>query len=102
MKIPAVVLIKGVEWKVKRVWKLQVDGEDCLGSTDSDKREIKIVHGLKGEELLDCYLHEYLHAIFFEYGMYHSMSTDISEIISHNFASELRTNFTIKPRTKLR
>lgn len=100
MKIPASVFIKGKEWKVKRVWRLRVEGEDCDGTIDGETREIKIVHGLNKEELLDTYLHEFLHAIWFEYGLYHFIGQDVSEIMSHNYASEFINNFQIKPRIK--
>lgn len=55
------VTINGKRWNLRRVPYLGNKRGDC-DSPDTPHKEIRILSGLKGQELLEVLLHELLHA----------------------------------------
>jgi hypothetical protein len=88
MKIPTTVKVLGETWRVKRVPGLIEKGYYGLASFKN--RQIQLDKSLKGEELLQTFLHELGHAIFSEVGIHlTSVNHDIEEIIVDNFGKVL-------------
>ena len=67
--------------KVKKIGRNE-DGHSILGYCDRYKKEICINVECPDEELLDTFLHEYFHAIWYESGLY---SEDIPAWVEHIF-----------------
>lgn len=100
MKIPEKIIIEGRVWLVKRKWRIVQDGESCDGLCVPETRSIFILHGLPKDELVQVFMHEFLHAIAFEKGMYLTrLSGDFEELFVHSFAKEILSNFTLKVKT---
>lgn len=97
MKIPASIKIKNNVWKVVYKWNIKNDqGEMLDGLCDPMKKIIYLAHGLSKADAEDSFLHEYLHAVQFEFGLHHTLSDDMQESIAHNFADQLRQNFSLR------
>lgn len=58
------------------------DGHPILGYCDRYKKEICIGMECPDEELLDTFLHEYFHAVWYESGLY---SEDVPAWVEHIF-----------------
>ena len=96
-KIPKEVFIRGVKYSVVRAWQIRNDADDLLdGDVDYDKKIIRLAHGLSKEELLETYIHEYIHVFNREFGLYNYITAEVDELLTHQIAKELLTNFVIK------
>ena len=97
MKIPNSIIIEGYKWTIKRKWKLEIDGNSCLGLCSPESRTIFLVHGLEKDEAFEVFMHEYLHAILYEKGFYLTARTlDAEELLVNGLAKELLRTFRLK------
>ena len=63
------ISILGQPWKVKRVKKLEHEGEPCFGLCDPDERTIYIKSGITKLQAERVFWHEYTHARLYESGV---------------------------------
>ena len=62
-KIPKLILIEGMLWKVKRVKSLHHNNKKCHGICDYNRREILVDSNIRGEVLMETMVHEITHAL---------------------------------------
>ena len=93
MKLLKQTTIKGKVWTIQKVKKLvDDDGLPCCGLTLWPDRKILIDSSLRGVELQQTFLHEYIHACIFELHIV-QISEDVEDILSDGLASILVDNF---------
>jgi hypothetical protein len=68
-------------WEVYTAASISVDGEECLGLTDSERLAIYIDSSLKGPQLNNTWYHELTHAGFFSYGL-HDLPEELEELVA--------------------
>lgn len=101
MKLPKKVLIEGIEWMIVRKWRIVSEGTECDGLCVHDKHEIWVLHGLEEAEAFRIFIHEYLHAILYEKGIYLTgLSDEAEEMIVHGISKELCQSFNLKMKTQ--
>jgi hypothetical protein len=101
MKIPKKVLIEGQSWSVVRKWRIVEGGVECDGLCVPEKKEIWLCHGLDKDEAYQIFMHEFLHAVLNEKGIYLvNVSDEVEDIIVHGIAKELFNNFKISNKTQ--
>ena len=67
LRWPKSVWIKGSEWRIKTKTRLtHPDGTRCDGICDYDNKVIYLSNGLVFRRRLHTFIHEWLHAVFFE------------------------------------
>jgi len=70
MIIPKKMRIRGSYWYINRVdMPIGEDGKPEAGTCDPKTKTIEIEKAIKGDRLLEIFLHEYFHAIAFEVGI---------------------------------
>ena len=55
-------VIAGKTWTLRFVRSITHDGVKCDGLCDFEKREIRVLSSLNGQELVDTVIHEIMHA----------------------------------------
>jgi hypothetical protein len=98
MRIPRRMLIKGEVWKVCYRKNLKLDGEDCTGLCDAEKRIIYLKKHTKDYDLSDIFFHEYLHAVMHE--LHIDMNGDVEEIIVEGMSKCIMDAFELTTRRK--
>jgi hypothetical protein len=101
MKIPSRFRIEGKIWAVEMKWRIDLGGAEALGLTMPQERKILLVHGMKKDEQLQVFIHEVIHAILAEKGLYIAgLSGEMEEIIAHGLSKELCNIFSFKVNTQ--
>jgi hypothetical protein len=69
MHLPHTFPLKGRRWTVELVDKIDMmeDGKVCHGFCYTETRTIEILEGLNRHKTLRAFIHEFLHAVEFEY-----------------------------------
>lgn len=97
-RVPKEIYILGKKWQVVHKWRLEDEGVMCDGLADVESRTIYLCHGL-GNSKFQIFLHEFIHAVLAEAGVYHAgLSEEVEEIISHNLSKELESAFIFRNR----
>jgi Zn-dependent peptidase ImmA (M78 family) len=96
MRIPRQFTHKGKLWKVVAEKDLQIDGDDCDGLCDFDKRIIYLDASLKGRKRRAIFYHELFHVVVHEAHINPGVrfSEGIEEVLCDAFADFLVTCFT--------
>lgn len=101
MKIPTKIKIESYVWSIVRKWRIPFHGADALGLTIPQTKTIEIVHGLQKDELEYVFIHEVVHAILAEKGMYIAgLSQEMEEMICHAIAKEFPKIFKMSVKTQ--
>lgn len=101
MKIPTKIKIEGYTWSISRKWRIALNGHEALGVTIPHTRQIELVHGLEKDELDYVLIHELVHAILAEKGLYIAgLSPELEEIICHAIGKEFVKLFKINFKTQ--
>lgn len=83
--------------KIKYTFKdLSTHGED--GHFDSEKSEIAIHSGLKGQKRTSTILHEEIHAILHRVGLTAGLNSIVEEQICESIAVWLSENYTLRSK----
>lgn len=98
-RVPKELDVRGQRWQVHYKWGLRdEDGELCDGLCDAKNRKIWLSHGL-GDDKFEIFMHEYVHAILAEVGLYHtSLTKDQEEAICHNVGADIVKQFILRKR----
>jgi Zn-dependent peptidase ImmA (M78 family) len=92
LKLPKTFYIKGTKWTCRRKKKIKLEGDECTGLTDVDKKLILIKAGLGEQQEEWVFWHEYFHAILSETsvtGNTGGMSDLAEEIVCDAFATSM-------------
>lgn len=101
MKIPSKIKVEGYIWSFVRKWRITFNGAEAYGLTIPQTRTIELLHGLTKEELEYTAIHEVVHAVLAEKGMYIAgMSQEMEEMVCHAIAKEFPKIFTMKFKTQ--
>jgi len=96
-KIPTHVFINGSRYNIVRAWVIKNDkGEALDGDVSFHEKKIRLAHGLTKAELEETFLHEYIHAFNYEFGLYNFITPEVDEVLTHQLAKELLKSFKIK------
>jgi hypothetical protein len=101
LKIPKEIKIKGKTWKIEYKWNLNHGGEVLDGECDPNTRTIYIRRELTKEEKPAIFLHEFLHAVFYEAHLSYNdgwVDTLIEEVMCDSIQSALLDGFTLRPK----
>lgn len=69
MNIPKRLKILGRPWKVVYKKEIVMDGVQCAGLCDFEKKTIFLLKELPQDLQFEVFLHEFFHAVFFEIGI---------------------------------
>jgi Zn-dependent peptidase ImmA (M78 family) len=95
LKLPKTFYIKGTKWTCRRKKNIKLDGDECNGLTDVDKKLIFIKSGMDDAKEEWVFWHEYFHAILSETsvtGNTGGMSDLAEEIVCDAFAACMVTD----------
>jgi Zn-dependent peptidase ImmA (M78 family) len=89
-KLPEDVLVSYSKYNIKSVsLEYANDNDSFLGMVDTDKNLIKIRNDLKGNELVNTLLHEFIHTCNLHYGMKSEYGSDTEERFTECIANGL-------------
>ena len=101
MKIPKEVTIKGKLWTIEYQWGLKSGNEIIDGLCDPNTRTILIRRELTKEEKPAIFLHEFIHAVFFEAHLSYNdgwVPDIIEEVMCDAIQSSLLDSFNLRSK----
>jgi Zn-dependent peptidase ImmA (M78 family) len=88
MRVPKKINVLGCTYKiiVKRT-RITLNGMECDGLTDINKKEIWLSGDLKGDRLKKVYSHELGHAFLHQSGFWYFLESQAEELFCEAFAN---------------
>lgn len=83
-KLPEMVTVLGVPYRVELVPELQVDGDPCHGVTIGLNHRMRVEAGLDTSRQWSTLLHEYIHAVLYTNGVSSVIPYKIEEVIAQS------------------
>lgn len=101
MRLPKRIGIKGNEWQLAYKWRLTLAGKQADGVCDYSTRTIWIDRSLSPELKFAAFIHEFIHAVLWEYDLGHNASkkritTQLEEEIVSAIETELLACFKLR------
>jgi hypothetical protein len=96
MQPPKSFRINGQLWRVKVAKVVELEDVDVLGVCEYEKRTITL-QKQKPDEMMQTFLHEWFHAVLYEYGFYVTeLHSDLEEMLAECLAQQLFRTFKLK------
>jgi len=97
VRIPKTIDVKGKLWKVEYKWNLSDEGTLCDGLCDDTLRTIFINRATPKEQRAGIFMHELLHALYYELNLQEAtFSEDVEEILVENTVQFLLDKFSLR------